>query len=120
MLAMIFEKQDTAVTLPIVTAAYLGLLFFGFRSSQCMENKLLWSGLLTAVFAFWCEQMSETAASVQLRTGQAGIHLGGDAVGMLSRISVVLILSGVAVAVIRSWPQPPVSNSAEADHANSK
>jgi hypothetical protein len=98
--------------LVIISVAYLALMLLLMMMIRSLEFKLLALGLLTALLAIWFWYLSGGGASVQVRGGQVGemgASLAGyDGSGMLGRISVLLVLSGVAVIVLGRWSQDTV------------
>ncbi len=102
MFAMMNSAEFGLAVLIPATIFYLLLLFLVVWASRAFERLLIVSGLLTAVYAMWCNLAVAAGDNVQIRAGQVGVALGIDAAGVLGRIAVLLVLSGLAVIAMNS------------------
>jgi hypothetical protein len=87
-----------------VSAAYLLLLFLLLRRLPTPDLKLLLLGLLTALLAVWCGQVSG---------GGERVVIVSQAAGTLGRIAFVLVLGGVAMSIVSRCASPTVAASKE-------
>ena len=114
MFASLDPFEVACAVLAPATIGYLVLLLLVVQLSRSLERLLIVLGILTAVYAVWCGlASSQGAVGVQIRPGQAGFSLGGDAAGVLGRIAVLLILSGLAVIILNRSTRPAAPSSRE-------
>jgi hypothetical protein len=109
MFAVMNPAEFAVAVMAPATIVYLLLLLLALRLSRSLERALIICGLLTGVFAVWYSLASAESA-MQVRAGPAGVTFGGDAAGLLGRIAVLLILSGLAVIILNAGttrPAPP-------------
>jgi hypothetical protein len=93
------DPSEVAVTVMVpATIVYLLSVFLALRISKSLERSLILCGLFTGIFAVWYS-LATAEGAVQIRAGAAGVSLGGNAEGVLGRIAVLLILSGLAVII---------------------
>lgn len=102
------EPGPTLGILALVTIAYLVLVFLILRQTQALEMKLLVLGLVTALLAVWCGQLTGLArATVTVGPEPAGgVFIGGEAAGALGRIAFLLILGSIAVGILNLGTAP--------------
>jgi lysophospholipid acyltransferase (LPLAT)-like uncharacterized protein len=106
MFAALSPAEFALAIMAPATVVYLLLLFLTLRLSRSLERSLIACGLLTAVYAVW-HSLTTAETAVQVRAGLAGVSFGADATGILGRIAVLLILSGLAVILVGAVTERP-------------
>ncbi len=112
---MTLSPQAALAVLTLSSLVYLVLLFFSIWLTRSLELRLLLVGLLTALLAAWCGLLQgepelanlardEAAALRQAAANQASLRR--EAVAVLGRAAVLLIVGSVAVAVLGRWGSP--------------
>src|SRR5947209_2302523 len=102
---MFAALSSSSVDLSIgISIAYVVLVIFSIWLMRSLELRLFTLGVFTGLLAIWSDLLvSSSGANFQVQglQGQVGgIMIGGEATRVLGRIAVILILGGVAVAVL--------------------
>jgi hypothetical protein len=88
-----------------ITLLYLLLTLIVFLRVKALGTRLLALGLLTGLLTLWSGVLAgDNGASVQVRPGvevEVGRSIvGPEAVGLLGRVALILVLGGVAVTIL--------------------
>jgi hypothetical protein len=103
MFAMLSPTEFALAVLVPVTIVFLLLMFLVVRLSRSQEILLIVLGVLTGVYAVWCNQAAGEVMQARVGAGQAGVSLGTEAAGVLGRIAILLVLSGLAKIILSPW-----------------
>jgi hypothetical protein len=89
-------------TLAFASIVYLALLSVSLRLARSADSRLLLAGLLTALLAVWCNKLSleEDGGPHPKAAPTAEVAGGGEAAAILGRLAVLLVLGGLAVAIL--------------------
>jgi hypothetical protein len=118
MFAVMSTTEVMVAILVPSTLTYLGLLFLTVIKSRSLERMLIVLGLLTGVYAVWCN-FAAAESSMQVQAGQATVTVGSDIAGVVARLAVLLVLSGLGLAILGlGTARTPQPSKEEGIHVN--